>query len=196
MKIRWLHFILFCFHGCNITPYTVNTVVTFLDSVLTRVHWSDCLMCFLRERNTKLRWLLCGAEQRRLFTSWRQLSHLHQKGRPACNATDQIFILDQDGVIYHKRSKKNVCPQGNSFLVLLCTLVLLFLELFMNGIWILIDYFRSQLSSFLLLYLFFTSYDHRPNFWVMLLHFSSNSNIPEVLLPFQAWPIKILLSRG
>ena len=82
------------------------------------------------------------------------------------------------------------------FLFYFVPYVLLFLELFMNGIWILIDYFRSQLSSFLLLYLFFTSYDHRPNFWVMLLHFSSNSNIPEVLLPFQAWPIKILLSRG
>ena len=57
-----------------------------------------------------------------------------KKEGTACNATDQIFILDQDGVIYHKCSKKNVCPQGNSFLVLLCTLVLLFLELFMNGI--------------------------------------------------------------
>ena len=45
-----------------------------------------------------------------------------KKEGTACNATDQIFILDQDGVIYHKRSKKNVCPQANSFLVLLCTL--------------------------------------------------------------------------
>ena len=119
-----------------------------------------------------------------------------KKEGTACNATDQIFILDQDGVIYHKRSKKNVCPQGNSFLVLLCTLVLLFLELFMNGIWILIDYFRSQLSSFLFLFLFFTSYDHRQNFRVMLLHFSVNSNIPAVLLPLQAWSIEILLTRG
>ena len=41
----------------------------------------------------------------------------------ACNATDQIFLLDQDGVIYFdKRSKKELCPQGNSFLVLLSTL--------------------------------------------------------------------------
>ena len=45
-----------------------------------------------------------------------------KKEGTACNATDQIFILDQDRVIYHKSSKKNVCPQGNSFLVLLCTL--------------------------------------------------------------------------
>ena len=45
-----------------------------------------------------------------------------KKDGTACNATDQIFILDQDGVIYHKCSKKEVCPQGNSFLALLRTL--------------------------------------------------------------------------
>ena len=45
-----------------------------------------------------------------------------KKEGTACNATDQIFVLDQDGVIYHKCSTKKVCPQGNSFLVLLCTL--------------------------------------------------------------------------
>ncbi|XP_022804385.1 uncharacterized protein LOC111341674 [Stylophora pistillata] len=32
----------------------------------------------------------------------------------ACNATDQIFFLDQDGVIYHTCSRKVVCPQDNS----------------------------------------------------------------------------------
>ncbi|PFX13518.1 Disintegrin and metalloproteinase domain-containing protein 9 [Stylophora pistillata] len=32
----------------------------------------------------------------------------------ACNATDQIFVLDQDGVIHHKCSKKVVCPQDNN----------------------------------------------------------------------------------
>ena len=45
-----------------------------------------------------------------------------KKEGTACNATDQIFLLDQDGVIYDKRSKKELCPQGNSFLVLLSTL--------------------------------------------------------------------------
>ena len=122
-----------------------------------------------------------------------------KKDGTACNATDQIFLLDQDGVIYHKCSTKKVCPQGNNFLVLHCTLSVVvsgIIYLFMNGIWIVIDYFRSQLSSFLFLFLFFTSYDHRQNFRVMLLHFSVNTNIPELLHPFQAWPIKILLSRG
>ncbi|PFX16851.1 hypothetical protein AWC38_SpisGene18856 [Stylophora pistillata] len=32
----------------------------------------------------------------------------------ACNATDQIFLLDQDGVIYHICSGKVVCPQDNN----------------------------------------------------------------------------------
>ena len=45
-----------------------------------------------------------------------------KKEGTVCNATDQIFVLDQDGVIYHKCSKREVCPQGNSFLVLLSTL--------------------------------------------------------------------------
>lgn len=31
----------------------------------------------------------------------------------ACNATDMIFVFDQDGVIHHKCSKKVICPQGN-----------------------------------------------------------------------------------
>ena len=30
-----------------------------------------------------------------------------------CNVTDQIFVLDQEGVIHHKCSKKVACPQGN-----------------------------------------------------------------------------------
>ncbi|XP_066015738.1 protein crumbs homolog 1-like isoform X2 [Pocillopora verrucosa] len=37
-----------------------------------------------------------------------------KKDGTACNATDQIFILDQDGVIYHKCSTKKVCPQDNN----------------------------------------------------------------------------------
>ena len=36
-----------------------------------------------------------------------------KKEGTACNVTDQIFVLDQDGVIHHKCSKKVVCPQGN-----------------------------------------------------------------------------------
>ncbi|XP_027049611.1 uncharacterized protein LOC113677061, partial [Pocillopora damicornis] len=37
-----------------------------------------------------------------------------KKEGTVCNATDQIFVLDQDGVIYHKCSKKVVCPQDNN----------------------------------------------------------------------------------
>ncbi|XP_066014989.1 uncharacterized protein [Pocillopora verrucosa] len=37
-----------------------------------------------------------------------------KKEGTACNATDQIFVLDQDGVIYHKCSKREVCPQDNN----------------------------------------------------------------------------------
>ncbi|RMX44841.1 hypothetical protein pdam_00009262 [Pocillopora damicornis] len=32
----------------------------------------------------------------------------------SCNAIDQIFILDEDGVIHHKCSKKVICPEGNN----------------------------------------------------------------------------------
>ncbi|XP_022804383.1 uncharacterized protein LOC111341671 [Stylophora pistillata] len=32
----------------------------------------------------------------------------------ACNATDQMFLLDQNGVIYHMCSRKVVCPQHNN----------------------------------------------------------------------------------
>ncbi|XP_022804373.1 uncharacterized protein LOC111341663 [Stylophora pistillata] len=31
----------------------------------------------------------------------------------SCNAIDQIFLLDEDGVIHHKCSKKVICPEGN-----------------------------------------------------------------------------------
>ncbi|KAJ7351656.1 metalloendopeptidase [Desmophyllum pertusum] len=31
-----------------------------------------------------------------------------------CNATDLIFVLDWDGVIHHKCSKKVICPQGDN----------------------------------------------------------------------------------
>lgn len=37
-----------------------------------------------------------------------------KKEGTACNATDQIFVLDQDGVIHHKCSKKVICPQDNN----------------------------------------------------------------------------------
>jgi len=36
-----------------------------------------------------------------------------KRGR-ACNATDMIFLFDQDGVIHHKCSKKVICPQDNN----------------------------------------------------------------------------------
>ncbi|KAJ7386462.1 hypothetical protein OS493_008591 [Desmophyllum pertusum] len=31
-----------------------------------------------------------------------------------CNATDLIFVLDWDGVIHHKCSKKVICPESNN----------------------------------------------------------------------------------
>lgn len=42
------------------------------------------------------------------------ISYSPKKEGTACNATDQIFVLDQDGVIHHKCSKKVVCPQDNN----------------------------------------------------------------------------------
>ena len=37
-----------------------------------------------------------------------------------CNAIDQIFILDEDGVIHHKCSKKVICPEGDYLLSIFC----------------------------------------------------------------------------
>lgn len=37
-----------------------------------------------------------------------------KKEGTSCNAIDQIFILDEDGVIHHKCSKKVICPEGNN----------------------------------------------------------------------------------
>ena len=39
-----------------------------------------------------------------------------KKQGTACNARDQIFRLDQNGVIHHKCSGKVVCPQGKLML--------------------------------------------------------------------------------
>ncbi|XP_074614387.1 uncharacterized protein LOC141874129 [Acropora palmata] len=39
---------------------------------------------------------------------------LTKKRGTACNQTDMIFVLDWDGVIHHKCSKKVVCPQDNN----------------------------------------------------------------------------------
>lgn len=39
-----------------------------------------------------------------------------KKEGTSCNAIDQIFILDEDGVIHHKCSKKVICPEGEYLL--------------------------------------------------------------------------------
>jgi len=41
------------------------------------------------------------------------LTYTKKRGS-ACNETDMIFVLDWDGVIHHKCSKKLICPQDNN----------------------------------------------------------------------------------
>ena len=126
-------------------------MVVFLDSVSTRVHYIEATVwCASLESGIRSYGDFCVAPNKGgcspLDGSF--LIFTKREGT-ACNATDQIFLLDQDGVIYHKCSKKEVCPHGNNFLVLLCTLSFVvsgIIFLFMNGIWMLKDECHLSIS--------------------------------------------------
>ena len=136
VKIRWFYFILFHLHGFDITPYIVHTIVAFLDSVLTKVHWSDCLTRFFRRSNGDF----CVAPNKG-GCSPPDGSYLIFTKR---EGTAWFFFSPKMELFITSAARKKFVHRVTVFLFYFVSYVLLFLVLFMNGIWILIDYFRCQ----------------------------------------------------